>query len=125
MMRNDTKVRHNKEFQAELTIRNLLRHRFLALQMYQQRGSSLCITLSSVAIANCWTAGIRFPQGQKIFLYSTAFRPTLGPIHPLNQRVQGALTMGVKRPRCEADHLPPSIAEVKNGVLPSLAHMCS
>jgi hypothetical protein len=26
----------------------------------------------------------------------------------------GALSLGIKRPRCEADRLPPSSAEVKN-----------
>jgi hypothetical protein len=30
------------------------------------------------------------------------------------QWVQGALSLGVKRPRREADHLPPSSVEVKN-----------
>jgi hypothetical protein len=38
----------------------------------------------------------------------------LGPIQPPTQWVRGALSVGVKRPRREADHSPPSNAEVKN-----------
>jgi hypothetical protein len=38
----------------------------------------------------------------------------------------GLLTQGVKRPGCEADHSPPSSAEVKNGgAIPPLPHMSS
>jgi hypothetical protein len=58
--------------------------------------------------------GIRvlFPQGQEIFVFSTAFRPALGPSQsPAN----GAFYPGVKRPGREADHSLPSSAEVKNG----------
>jgi hypothetical protein len=44
-------------------------------------------------------------------------RPTQPPI----QWVPGALSLGVKRPGCEADHSPPSTAEVKvPGVIPPL-----
>jgi hypothetical protein len=35
-------------------------------------------------------------------------------VQPPIQWVPGALSLGVKRPRCEADHSPPSSAEVKN-----------
>jgi hypothetical protein len=55
------------------------------------------------------------PQREEIFLYSTAFKPAPGPIHPPIQWVLGALSPGVKRPGREADHSPPSSAEVKNG----------
>jgi hypothetical protein len=41
-------------------------------------------------------------------------RTALGPTQPPNQWVPGALSLGVKRPRREADHSPPSSAEVKN-----------
>jgi hypothetical protein len=57
--------------------------------------------------------GVRFPTGQKIFLYLTAFRPALGPA-PM-QWVPRALAWGIKQPGHEADHLPLSSAEVKNG----------
>jgi len=48
------------------------------------------------------------------FLYATASRPTLGPIHLPIQWVSGVLTPGVKRAACEAYHSPTSSAEVKN-----------
>jgi hypothetical protein len=49
-----------------------------------------------------------------IFLFTTESRTALGPIQPPIQRVLGALFLGVKRPEREADHSPPSSAEVKN-----------
>jgi hypothetical protein len=57
---------------------------------------------------------------QEIFLYS-ASRPALGPDQPPKQWIPGVLSSGVKRPGCEANYSPPSIAEVKNGgVIPPL-----
>jgi hypothetical protein len=38
----------------------------------------------------------------------------LGPTQPPIQLVPGALSLGIKRPLREADHSPPSSAEVKN-----------
>jgi hypothetical protein len=55
-----------------------------------------------------------FLYSQGIFLFSTASRPALGPTQPTIQWVPGAISLGVKRPGCEADHSPPSSAEVKN-----------
>jgi hypothetical protein len=49
-------------------------------------------------------------------LFTTASRSALGPILPPIQWVPGALSLGVKRPRREADHSPPSSAEVKECV---------
>jgi hypothetical protein len=43
-----------------------------------------------------------------------AFTMALGPTQPPIQWVPGALSLGVKRPGREADHSPPSSAEVKN-----------
>jgi hypothetical protein len=48
------------------------------------------------------------------FLFATASRPVLGPTQPLIQCVPGALSPGVKRTGREADHSPPSSAEIKN-----------
>jgi hypothetical protein len=48
------------------------------------------------------------------FLFVTASRPVLVPIQPPIQRVPGALSLWVKKPEREADHSPPSSAEVKN-----------
>jgi hypothetical protein len=53
-----------------------------------------------------------FPGG--IFLFTTTSRTALGPTQPPLQWVPGALSVGVKRPGREADHSPPSSAEVKN-----------
>jgi hypothetical protein len=41
-------------------------------------------------------------------------RPDLGPTRPPIQWVPGTVTVGAKRPRCEASHPPPYSAEVKN-----------
>jgi hypothetical protein len=51
-----------------------------------------------------------------IFLFTTASRTTLGPTQPPIQWVPGALSLAVKRPVREADHSPPSSAEVKEFV---------
>jgi hypothetical protein len=48
-----------------------------------------------------------------IFLFITASRTALGSTQPPIQRVPGALSLGVERPGREADHSPPSSAEVK------------
>jgi hypothetical protein len=49
-------------------------------------------------------------------LFTIASRPALGPTQPPTQWVLGALTSGIKRLGREADHSPPSNAEVKNCV---------
>jgi hypothetical protein len=59
---------------------------------------------------------VRFSAELGIFLFTTVFRTTLGPTQPPIQWVPGALSLGVKRPGCETDHLPPSRAEVKECV---------
>jgi hypothetical protein len=60
----------------------------------------------------------RFQSRQRlgIFLFTTASRPAVRPTQPPSQWVTVALFLGVKRPGREADHLPPSIAEVKECV---------
>jgi hypothetical protein len=55
-----------------------------------------------------WNAEVRVPSG------ATASRPALGPIHPRTHSLLGALSLGVKRLGREADHSPPSVAEVNN-----------
>jgi hypothetical protein len=59
---------------------------------------------------------VRFPAGTGNFSFHTAFRPALGPTQPPIQWVPGAVSLGVKRPGREADHSPPSSAEVKEWV---------
>jgi hypothetical protein len=57
---------------------------------------------------------VRFPAGGLgIFYFTTASRPALVPTQPPIQWVPGALSLEVKRPMREADHSPPSSAEVK------------
>jgi hypothetical protein len=51
-------------------------------------------------------------RGWGIFLFTTTSRTALGPTQPPIQWVPGALSLGVKRPRREANHIPPSSAEV-------------
>jgi hypothetical protein len=54
-------------------------------------------------------------QGQKIFLFPTAYRSALGPTqHPI-QWVPWALPQGVKRPGRLPDYSPPASAEDRNG----------
>jgi hypothetical protein len=74
---------------------------------------------SSVGIALGYKLDDRgsIPGGELgIFLCTTASRTTLGPTQPPIQWVPGALSLGIKRPGCEADHSPPSSAEVKECV---------
>jgi hypothetical protein len=49
-----------------------------------------------------------------IFLFATASRSPLGPTHPPNQWVTGAVTLVVKRQVLEADHSHQYSVEVKN-----------
>jgi hypothetical protein len=63
-----------------------------------------------------WTIGVLgfdSRRGRGIFLFTTASRTALGPTQPPIQWVAGALFLGVKRSGREADHSPPSSAEVK------------
>jgi hypothetical protein len=53
------------------------------------------------------------PGRVKNFLFSKSSRPALGPTQPPIQWVLGALSPMVKRSGREADHSPPTSAEVK------------
>jgi hypothetical protein len=76
---------------------------------------------SSVGIATGW-----FHSRQcKIFLFSTASRPALGPIQPPIQWIPGAISPEIKRQGREANHTPPSSAVKNGGVIPPLPHMSS
>jgi hypothetical protein len=50
---------------------------------------------------------VRFSAGLGIFLLTTASRMALVPTQPPIQWIPGALSLGVKRPECEADHSSP------------------
>jgi hypothetical protein len=56
---------------------------------------------------------VRFPAEMGIFLSNTASRTDLEPTEPPIQEVTGVLSLVVKRSGREADHAPPSRAEVK------------
>jgi hypothetical protein len=58
--------------------------------------------------------GVQIPVGSRIF--STSFRPALGPTQPRIEWVSGVLSPGVKRPGREAHHSPPTSAEVKKTI---------
>jgi hypothetical protein len=57
--------------------------------------------------------GVRVTVGSRIFLFSKSSIPALRPTQPPIQWVPGVLSLGVKRPGREADHSPPTSAEVK------------
>jgi hypothetical protein len=54
-------------------------------------------------------------RGKRILSSPRRQRTCRGPTKPPIQRIQRALSPGVKRPGPEADYSPPSSAEVKNG----------
>jgi hypothetical protein len=59
--------------------------------------------------------GVRSPAGQRNFPLASVSRPALGPTQPPVQWVPGVLSPGVKaRPGRDADHSPPSSADVEN-----------
>jgi hypothetical protein len=60
--------------------------------------------------------GFDFRRGLGIFLFTTASRTALVFTQPPIQWVQGAFSVGVERPGREANHSPPSSAEVKECV---------
>jgi hypothetical protein len=74
--------------------------------------------VTALLTATGWTIGILgfdSRRGLGIFLFTTAFRTALGPTYPIHW-VPDAFSLGVKRPGREADHSPPSSAEVKECV---------
>jgi hypothetical protein len=79
-----------------------------------------------------WTAGIRYPTEERDFslpysAQSLGFQTGSGvhPVHPATSPMAtGALSLRVKRQGREADHLPPSSAEVRNGgTIPPFRHV--
>jgi hypothetical protein len=69
--------------------------------------------------ATGWTIGVLGFDSQRglgIFIFTTASRTALGTTQPPIQWVPGALSLEVKQPGFEADHSPPSSAEVKECV---------
>jgi hypothetical protein len=68
--------------------------------------------------ATGWILGVRIPAGQNNCIFFTASRPALESTQPPIQWVPEA-----RSPGREADHSPPSTAEVRNGgAVPPLIH---
>jgi hypothetical protein len=65
------------------------------------------------------------PCRSKIFLFSTASRPAMGPTQPSIQWVLGVSSLRVKQLGHEADHSPPSSADIKNGGAIAPLHLMS
>jgi hypothetical protein len=59
-------------------------------------------------------SGVRFPAEEVTSLLVTASRPSLGPTQPPIQWAPWVSSLRVKQSEREADHSPPSSAEVKN-----------
>jgi hypothetical protein len=80
--------------------------------MMSSRGSSVSI----VTRLRAGRAGFDSWQGQlrDVFNFAIASRPDLGPTQRPNEWIQAALSLGIKRPGRQADHSPPSSAEIKN-----------
>jgi hypothetical protein len=77
---------------------------------------------------DCRLDGIRIEvdsqQGQRIFLFSTESRLTLGPSSILYREYLGPFSPVVIRQEHDADHWPSSSSEVKNGrAIPLLLHL--
>jgi hypothetical protein len=58
--------------------------------------------------------GDQLKEKHRVRTPTTGSRPALGPTQPPIEWVLGAVSLGVKRQGREADHSPPSSAEVKN-----------
>jgi hypothetical protein len=78
---------------------------------FKSRGSSVGIATGYGLDDRCSEA--RFPTGAGNFPFIAVSRPALGPNQPPIQWIPGgAVFLGIKQPGREADHSPPSIADV-------------
>jgi hypothetical protein len=70
--------------------------------------------------------GLRFPAGARDISLLHKVQNAMRSIKPLVQQVPGSFSLRVKRHGREADHSPPSSAEVKNGgAIPPPPHTSS
>jgi hypothetical protein len=75
---------------------------------------SLDISVSTATGLRAGRPGFDSRQLQGTFLSSIVFKLALGTTQPPDQWIMGALSAGLKRQGREANHSPPSNAEVKN-----------
>jgi hypothetical protein len=78
----------------------------------QQQGDGLAQWSTAVLRA----VGVQVPAGAGNFFLHHHIQTGSGPSKFPSQWVRGPLSLGVKRPRQEADHSPPSSAKVKEWV---------
>jgi len=74
-------------------------------------------TIKTIVTFRSWTmerSVFESRRGLGIILFDAVSGPALRPTQPPIQWVPGALSLGVKWQRREADHSPPSSAEVKH-----------
>jgi hypothetical protein len=82
---------------------------------------NIVLFVIGAGIAQWYSAGLRAgwlgvwnPVGFGNFLFTTASIAVLVPTQPPIQWISGALSLEVKRPGREADHSPPSSADITN-----------
>jgi hypothetical protein len=85
---------------------------------FESRSRHECMSAFFCVVLSCVGSGLA--TGWCPAVFTIAFRRALGPTQSPIQRVPGDLSLGIKRPRREADHSPPSSAEVKEWVEPYL-----
>jgi hypothetical protein len=97
-----------------------LSHLYFIITIARSRYSSVCI-----ATGYGLDGRGSIPGGGKSFLFSAASSLALGSTLHLIQWVPGAISPGLKRPGCEADHSPPSSAVRNGGAITPLPYMSS
>jgi hypothetical protein len=75
---------------------------------------------SSIGAVKGLSHGVKVASFTYICLLSTSSGPVLGPAQPYDQRVPGALSLGIMRPGRGADHSLPTNAEVKHSWIHTL-----
>jgi hypothetical protein len=91
----------------------LTRESFTYFDVYSHgKGAEKAQWYSARLRAECSEFESRQELGMLLFIPASS--SVLGPTKPPIQWVSGALTLGIKRSGREADHSPPSSAEVKN-----------
>jgi hypothetical protein len=98
---NNNSETHTAHGKADYTIVSTIFH-----YVYYLLNTSILFHITRVP-------GFDFQWKLGIFLFTTATRMALGPTQLAIQWVPEAFSLGLKRPGREADHSPPSSAEVK------------